>query len=348
MITFLLRKSMYALLVLLGVVTVVFFLFRGMGDPARLMTGQTGDARTLENIRHELYLDQPVWKQYILYLNDLSPVSIYNRAFMESRKIPGLRIGGSTVLAVKWPYFGRSYQSKNEVFSIIMGALPGTLVLALAALLIASVAGVGLGVLSAIKKGTWIDQSVIIGTIAGISAPSFFMAIIIGYLFGLLWSQYTGLHLSGSLFDINSETGERTLMLKNLVLPALTLGIRPLAVITQLARSSMLDVLSQDYIRTAYAKGLPVSVVLWRHALPNALNPVITALTGWLAELLAGAFFVEFIFGWNGIGRITVNALEKLDYPVVMGSLLVSATLFILINFLADMVLRVLDPRIQA
>jgi ABC-type dipeptide/oligopeptide/nickel transport system permease component len=135
--------------------------------------------------------------------------------------------------------------------------------------------------------------------------------------------------------------------LQNLILPAITLGIRPLAIITQLTRSAMLEVLQQDYIRTAQAKGLSQRTVLWRHALPNALNPVITAITGWFAELLAGAFFIEYIFGWQGIGKLTVDALEKLDFPVVMGSVLLSATFFILVNILADILYGVIDPRVR-
>jgi peptide/nickel transport system permease protein len=120
-----------------------------------------------------------------------------------------------------------------------------------------------------------------------------------------------------------------------------------MAIITQLTRSAMLDVLDQDYIRTAYAKGLRKRTVVWKHALRNALNPVITAITGWFAELLAGAFFVEYIFGWKGIGKVTVDALEKLDFPVVMGSVLLSATFFILINILADLLYGIVDPRVS-
>ncbi|RBB93869.1 ABC transporter permease, partial [Pseudomonas sp. MWU12-2115] len=134
----------------------------------------------------------------------------------------------------------------------------------------------------------------------------------------------------------------------NLVLPALTLGIRPLAIITQLTRSAMLDVLDQDFIRTAYAKGLSKKSVIFRHALRNALNPVITAVTGWFAELLAGAFFVEYIFGWKGIGKVTVDALEKLDFPVVMGSVLVMASFFILVNLMADILYGIIDPRVSS
>jgi peptide/nickel transport system permease protein len=152
--------------------------------------------------------------------------------------------------------------------------------------------------------------------------------------------------MTGSLYETDAFTG-RQLTLKNLILPALTLGIRPLAIITQLTRSAMLDVLKQDFIRTAYAKGLSHNKVVWKHALRNALNPVVTAVTGWFAELLAGAFFVEYIFGWKGIGKVTVDALEKLDFPVVMGSVLLTASGFILVNMLADWLYGWLDPRIR-
>jgi len=173
------------------------------------------------------------------------------------------------------------------------------------------------------------------------------MGIVIAYVFGFLLSDWTGLHINGNWFDVDEITGERKLTLHNLILPAFTLGIRPLAIITQLTRSAMLDVLNQDYIRTAYAKGLGKMQVIWKHALRNALNPVITAVTGWFAELLAGAFFVEYIFGWKGIGKVTVDALEKLDFPIVMGSVLISATFFITINILADILYGMVDPRVR-
>ncbi|MBS1563881.1 MAG: ABC transporter permease, partial [Bacteroidetes bacterium] len=162
-----------------------------------------------------------------------------------------------------------------------------------------------------------------------------------------LLMKYTGLHMAGSWFDLDEQTGRPYLTFKNLILPALTLGIRPLAIITQLTRSAMLDVLNQDYIRTAYAKGASRGRILWTHALRNALNPVVTAITGWFAELLAGAFFVEYIFGWKGIGKITVDALEKLDFPVVMGSVLITSAFFIIINILADLLYGVIDPRVR-
>jgi peptide/nickel transport system permease protein len=347
--SYLFKKAAYALVVLLGVVMLVFVMFQGFGDPARLIVGQTGDKKTLDNIRKELYLDQPKWKQFLYYLNDVSPIAVHSKASIEKKGLKGFFIGsGNNQLAFKIPYLGKSYQTKKTTVSVLTEALPGTIVLAVTAMLFACVVGIFLGVIAAVYKNTWIDQTAIFSSIAGISAPSFFMAILIAYVFGIVLHDYTGLHLTGSLYEIDDVTGEEYIALKNLILPAFTLGIRPLAIITQLTRSSMLDTLSQDYIRTAYAKGLPKGTVVFKHALRNALNPVITAITGWFAELLAGAFFIEYIFGWRGIGKITVDALEKLDYPVVMGAVLFSALIFILINVLADLLYRMVDPRIRS
>lgn len=346
MLSFLLRKIIYSLLVVVGVVVIVFFLFQGFGDPVRMTLGQTGDKKTMENIRKDLYLDQPKWKQFFLYLNDLSPIGIHSREEIINKELKGWFIGNNNTVGFKVPYLRRSYQSKKPVLEVLFEALPGTIILAFTAMLIATLLGIPLGVIAAVKKGTWADTSAIFSSIIGISVPSFFMGIILAYVFGFLLSHYTGLSMTGSLFDIDPFKG-KTYQLKNLILPAITLGVRPLAIITQLTRSAMLDVLKQDYIRTAYAKGLSETKVIWKHALRNALNPVITAITGWFAELLAGAFFVEYIFGWKGIGKVTVDALEKLDFPVVMGSVLITATFFVLVNILADVLYRVVDPRIK-
>lgn len=342
------KKATYSILVLLGVVTLVFILFQALGDPARLIAGQSGDKKTMDNIRKDLYLDQPLWKQYLLYLNDVSPVCIHSAGEIKSKNLKGIFIGNKMKAGIKIPYLGRSYQSKKEVNAILLDALPGTIVLASAAMLFACIIGILLGVTAAVYKGKWPDGFALISSIAGISAPSFFMAIIIAYLFGVVLHAYTGLTLTGSLFEIDEVTGARYLVLKNLVLPAFTLGIRPLAIITQLTRSAMLDVLSQDYIRTAYAKGLSKRTIILKHALRNALNPVITAVSGWFAELLAGAFFIEYIFGWKGIGKTTVDALEKLDYPVVTGAVLFSACIFVVINLAADWLYKKTDPRIAS
>jgi peptide/nickel transport system permease protein len=178
------------------------------------------------------------------------------------------------------------------------------------------------------------------------SAPSFFSGIIIAWLFGYELSEYTGLNMTGSLFSIDPFEGE-VLTLKNLILPAFTLGVRPLAIIVQLTRSSLLDVLGQDYIRTAKAKGLSYFSVIFKHALKNALNPVITTLSGWFASLLAGAVFVEYIFGWKGIGKELFDALEKYDFPVAMGITLFLATIFVVVNIIVDILYAVLDPRVR-
>lgn len=336
----------YGILVMFGVVVLVFFLFQGFGDPARLTMGQTGDAATIENIRRELHLDQPLHRQFLFYLQDVSPLAVHTSQDVRDKNLTGIFVGDEVKVGVKLPYLGRSYQTRRPVWDVLMEALPGTMLLAFAAIVIAIALGIPLGVLAAVKKNTWMDTTAIFTSILGISAPSFFMGIVIAYVFGFVLSDYTGLHMTGSLYDTDPFTG-RSIQIQNLVLPAITLGIRPLAIITQLTRSAMLDVLNQDYIRTAYAKGLSRRVTVWKHALRNALNPVITAITGWFAELLAGAFFVEYIFGWKGIGKVTVDALEKLDFPVVMGSVLVTSFFFITVNILADFLYGVVDPRVR-
>ena len=344
---FLIKKILYSFSILLGVVALVFIMFQGFGDPARMIVGQTGDKKTMDNIRKDLYLDQPKWKQFMLYLIDVSPICFHTQADIDKKKLNGFFIGGNTKMGLKFPYLRKSYQTKKEVGKMLIEALPGTLLLAFAAMLFATFFGILLGTIASVKKGTWLDTSAVFTSIIGISAPSFFMAILIAYFFGVVLHNYTGLNLTGSWFDIDEVTGEKYITIKNLILPAFTLGIRPLAIITQLTRSAMLDVLNQDYIRTAYAKGLSSKQVVFKHALRNALNPVITAITGWFAELLAGAFFIEYIFGWKGIGKLTVDALEKLDYPVVMGAVLFSACIFIVVNMLADVLYKMVDPRIK-
>lgn len=349
MFRFLLKRIRYSIFVLFGVVTVVFFLFNVLpGDPARLTLGQRSDLQSLENVRREMNLDKPLMTRYFLFLNDLSPVSIHERS-KENRKkyhYASLVSLGKKSIVVKLPYLGRSYRTKREVTTVLLEALPGTVILAFAAMTIATIFGILLGVLAALKKDTILDTGAIAASVAGISMPSFFAGLLIAYLFGYLLHQTTGLNMTGSLWEYDAFQG-RHLVLQNLVLPAIALGIRPLAIITQLTRSALLDVFSQDYIRTAYAKGLSTPKVVFSHALPNALNPVVTAISGWLAELLAGSFFVEYIFGWKGIGKTTVDALEKFDFPMVVGSVLLTAFIFIIVNLFTDMLYARLDPRVR-
>ena len=179
------------------------------------------------------------------------------------------------------------------------------------------------------------------------SVPSFFSAILIAWLFGFVLNDLTSLNMTGSLYEVDDYGRGSFLQIKNLILPAITLGIRPLSVIIQLCRSSLLEVLGEDYIRTALAKGLNHYIVIFKHALKNALNPLITTVSGWFASMLAGAVFVEYIFGWNGIGKEIVDALNKMDLPVVMGAVLFIALIFVIINILVDIVYAWLDPRIR-
>ena len=152
--------------------------------------------------------------------------------------------------------------------------------------------------------------------------------------------------MTGSLYELDDFGEKLHIQWKNLLLPAIVLGIRPLAVVSQLMRNSLLEVFNQDYIRTARAKGLSSIQIIYRHALKNALNPVVTAISGWFASMLAGAVFVEYIFGWNGLGKEIVDALNTLDLPIIMGSVLVIAILFILINIFVDVIYGWLDPRV--
>jgi peptide/nickel transport system permease protein len=343
---------------LFGVVVVVFLLFNVLpGDPARMMLGQRADSASISIINKDLGRDQSMSRQFLIYLNDLSPISIHNPSVSESHiffskdKYPSaialFHFSENRILAIKPPYLRRSYQSNRKVSEIIWEALPETTVLAIASMLLASILGCLIGIVAALNKDQWLDRFCLVLTVIGMAGPSFFVGIIVAWFFGFVLTDYTGLNMIGSLYSIDDFGNGQYLDLKNLILPAFTLGIRPLAIITQLTRSSMLDVLSQDYIRTAKAKGLSFYTVVLKHALKNALNPVITAISGWFAGLMAGAVFIEYIFGWKGIGKEIVEALEKYDLPVVMGAVLVFSIIFISINILVDLLYGLLDPRIR-
>ena len=350
------KRLIYGFLVLLGVVTLVFFLFNVLpGDPARMMLGQRADAESIEAINRDLGRDKPIATQYINYLNDLSPISLHNNQdstsffYLSSDKYnyPTLLRFGTTSLVVKTPYLRRSYQSQRKVSEIISTAFPQTAVLALTAMLFALLVGITLGVVSALHKDSWIDRLSLVLSTLGMSLPSFFAAIFIAWLFAYVLADWTGLNMFGNLFSVDDYGDGEYIDLKNLILPALTLGIRPLATLTQLTRNSMLEALSQDYIRTARAKGLSHRRVVVHHALRNALNPVVTSASGWLASLLAGAVFVEYVFDWKGMGVVIVDALDKYDFPVVMGAILFICVILVIINILTDLLYAVLDPRIR-
>ncbi len=355
MLNFILKRIGYGLLVLFGVITLVFFLFNILpGDSARMMLGQRADEKSVEIIKKDLGLDKPLYIQYLCYLNDLSPISFHSlnpesAVFLDKDKYSFSTIvkTQNNSLVIKKPYLRRSYQSKRQVSEILSEAFPNTIILAVVSMSFALIVGVLLGSLSAIFNGSWFDKINLSVIVLGMSLPSFFAAIIFAWLFAFILAPYTGLSMFGSLYAVDDLGQGQYLDLKNLILPAFTLGIRPLAVISELTKSSLLDTLSQDYIRTARAKGLGKYKVIKSHALKNSMNPVITSVSGWFASLMAGAVFVEYIFDWKGVGVVIVDGLEKYDFPVVMGALLVICVLLVIINIVVDILYGVLDPRVR-
>lgn len=357
MIKYIAKKIFYGFVVLLGVITAIFFLFNVLpGDPATVLLGQHANKESVEAINRDLGRDKPVLTQYFIYLNDLSFISFHNEHdktsgfYLDKSKYSYkylFSLGENDCVVLKYPYFRRSYITKRKVSEIIMETLPETAVLAMSSMILATIVGIFLGVLAAIKKDTFFDRFSLILSALGMSAPSFFVGVIIAWLFGYVLADYTGLRTIGSLYEYDDYTGEKYLSLKNLILPTITLGMRPLAIVVQLMRSSLLDVLSQDYIRTAKAKGLNFYKIIMKHALKNALNPVVTAISGWFAGLMAGAVFVEIVFSWKGIGYEVFDALTKNDLPVVMGATLVFATFFVITNIIVDVIYGILDPRIR-
>ena len=348
---------MHGILVLFGVLVLVFLLFNVLpGDPARLMMGQRVNQKSLDIIHKDMGLDEPVYSRFLLYVNDLSPISINNESistshlYLDTEKynhtIKLFRFTSNRTLILKFPYLRRSYQSRKKVSDIIASALPNTAVLAFTAIIIASILGIVMGIIAALYKDSIYDKVSIVLSVLGLAGPSFFTGLIIAWVFGHLLNRYTGLNVTGNLYIINAD-GNKIVQIKNLILPAVTLGIRPLAIIVQLTRNSMLQVMTKDYIRTAFAKGLKLRTIVTKHALKNMLNPVITAISGWFASLIAGAVFVEYIFGWEGIGKNIVDALGTFDMPVIMGIILITSVLFIIINILVDISYGLLDPRIR-
>jgi len=353
---YLLNKIGYALLTLFGVITVIFFLFNILpGDPAKMMLGQNESSEQVAAIKKKFGFDKPLSTQYLYYLNDLSPLSFHsidsdnytNSATGKYRAVELFAISNTTIV-LKKPYLRESFaKSGKSVAQIISETLPNTAVLAVASICIALLIGVILGVFSALFKDSWIDKGIQIFSILGMSVPSFFSAILFAWLFGYVLHKYTNLEMTGSLYELDDFGETVHLKLKNLILPALVLGIRPLAVVIQLMRNSLLEVFNQDYIRTARAKGLSEFSIIKNHAIKNAMNPVVTAISGWFASLLAGAVFVEYIFNWNGLGKEIVDALNNLDLPVIMGSVIVIASMFVIINIFVDIIYGWLDPKIR-
>ncbi len=306
MIQFIIRKIFYSFLVLIGVITVTFFInFILPGDPARLMLGQRADAASVESLRKQLGLDQPAIIQYFSYVGRLAKGDL-----------------------------GRSYSTNRDVLETIADRFPATALLAFTSMIVATILGIGLGVLSSLKPQSFFDTTAMSVALLGISLPAFVVGLLIALLFGVVldWFPISGYINKGWEY---------------LTLPVITLALRPLSIIARVTRSSMLEVLHQDYIRTANAKGLSKAKVIVKHALRNALNPVITTVSAWFAGLLAGTFFVEYIFNWPGIGTVTLNAIEKLDFPMIQGTVLFTAVIFVAVNLIVDIIYSFVDPKVK-
>lgn len=356
MIQFVLKRLLYGLLVLFGVISIIFLLFNVLpGDPARMMLGQRADIASIEAINKDLGLDKSMPEQYLGFLNDLSPISIHNTHnkgsfwYLTKDKYDyvGLVNIADQKIVLKLPYLRRSYQSKRKVSEILAEAFPNTILLASVSILFAIVLGVLIGILVAVRNNKFIDKFALIFSTLGMSIPSFFAAILFAWIFAYVLKEYTGLNMVGSLYSVDDFGRGEYLDLKNLILPAIVLGIRPLAIVIELTKSSLKDVLNQDYIRTAKAKGLKYRQIILGHAMKNALNPVVTAVSGWFASLMAGAVFVEYVFDWKGVGVVIVDALEKYDFPVIMGAVLIISILLVIINIFVDIIYATLDPRIR-
>ncbi|MBY8875624.1 ABC transporter permease [Micromonospora sp. PLK6-60] len=309
---FILRRLLQSAVVLLGVTLVVFLLLQLVpGDPVRVALGTRFDPQTYEALRSRAGLDRPLLTQYLSYV--------------------GNALTGD---------LGVSFRSGQPVTTIVLERLPATLSLALTAVLIAVLIALPLGVLAAVRNGSALDHAARVFSQFGVSVPDFWMGIMGILLFaGVLgW-----LPPSGYVALTDDPAG----WLSHVLLPAATIGLVTASILTRFIRSSVLEVLSADHVRTAEAKGLRGRVVVLRHVLRNALIPVVTVVAVQLASLLGGVIVVEVLFAWPGIGRLTYDAVQARDYPVLQGAVLLVAALFLVMNLLVDILYARLDPRIR-
>ena len=349
MIAYILRRLAYSLLVMILVVcTITSIIFLTPVDPAQLTFGQRSDVSTVKAKTAELGLDQPLYVQLLRYLSDISPVSMLELTPENQRKhsyIALFKTSEHGALVLKKPYLRESYQSGRPVTEMLAEAIPNTVLLAGLAMLLATIFGIFFGVVAALRPHTVWDHSISVLSVFGYSLPSYVAAILLALVFGYALGEWTGLDIQGSLFVLD-DFGDWQLRWRNILLPAIALGMRPVALIAQLTRSAMLEVLSQDFVRTAKAKGLPSRRVIARHALRNAMNPIVSAISGWFAALLTGAFFVESVFNFKGLGSVTITALLNFDIPVVLGCVLFTSLVFAAVNLLTDLLYGWLDPRV--
>ncbi len=304
MAVYLARRIAGAVLILLGISFITFFLLYVLpADPVRQIAGRSATAETVESIRAELGLDQPFLVQYGRYLAGLVQGDL-----------------------------GRSYLQRTEVAELIASRLPPTLLLMAAGIAAELVIGLTLGVIAALRRGRAVDNTLMVASFVAVSAPQFVVSLLMLYVFAvqLGWFPIGGYGTAA-----------------HLVLPALTLGILGSGWYARMMRSSMIDVLAQDFIRTARAKGLTRRRVVLRHALPNAVLPIIAMIGIDIGIFMGGLVVVESVFGWPGIGQLAWQAIQRVDIPIIMGVTLVSATAIVLGNLLADIVTPFIDPRIK-
>jgi peptide/nickel transport system permease protein len=311
---------------------VVFFMVRAIpGDPAQILLGQLATQERVEQLRESMGLDKPVIVQYGLFLKDA--------------------IQGD---------LGTSIVTGRPVTTELLVRFPATLELTAFAMLIAILVGVPVGVISAVKQYSWLDKITTVLALTGISMPIFWLAMILIVIFtvnlgllpfpGRLGSGYaitaiTGLVLVDSLLTLNFAGFWDGLL--HLIMPALALGTIPMAIITRMTRSSMLEVMGEDYVRTARAKGVVPWRVVFKHALRNAMLPTVTVIGLQTGLLMGGAIVTETIFSWPGVGQIAYESINRRDYAMIQGVVLYGAALFVLVNLLVDILYAVLDPRVR-
>lgn len=306
MALYILKRLLLFIPTLLGITLITFILMQYMpGDPVTAMVGERASPETIARIRTELGLDKSLTYQYFMYLK---------------------RLGTGQL--------GRSYYTNRKISDDLLQKFPNTARLALAAMLFASVIGIGMGVFAASKRGTNWDRFITLLSVGGISIPVFWLglALMLLFAFYLQWLPPSGMG-NGSLI--------------NIILPATTLGTFSLSYIVRVTRSTMLETLSQPYVAAARAKGLSESTVVFKHALKNALIPVVTLIGLDLGSYLNGAVLTETIFGWDGLGRYALDGILKRDYPVIMGVVLFGAVIFVTMNLLVDISYHFLDPRVR-
>jgi ABC-type dipeptide/oligopeptide/nickel transport system permease component len=327
------RRLFLSLFALFGVVLTVFFLSHIVpGDPARLVAGPQAQPAQVATVRHEYGLDKPLPEQFLIYLNNLAHGNL-----------------------------GKSLQSRRPVMADMIDYFPATLELTIVSMLMAIIGGLLLGIISAIQKNHLADHIARILSISGVSMPVFWLGIVLVLVFyrQLGWLPFsgrldptldppqriTGMYILDSLLTWNWDTLVSSL--SYLILPSVTLGLGSLGVVSRMTRASLLEVLQEDYIRTARAKGLVEKLVLFRHALANALIPIITIIGLQFGGLLGGAFLVEVIFSWPGIGTYAMKAILFLDYNGIIGVTLLTAIAFMLTNLTVDLLYFVIDPRMR-